>query len=132
MPIRVLIAEDDTATRAALVMLLQGEGYTADSVSDGRAALAYLRSGAPAPHLIILDLMMPVMDGWQFLRERLKEAALAAIPVVVFTATGALDVLGLRRLGADHVLRKPADAGELLGVVERCRRLAESRAPAGG
>jgi two-component system response regulator MtrA len=132
MPIRVLIAEDDAATRAALVMLLQAEGYAADSVSDGRAALAYLRSGTPTPHLVILDLMMPVMDGWQFLRERLKEAALAAIPVVVFTATGALDAPGLRKLGADDVLRKPADAGELLAAVQRCCRHAELGAPAEG
>ena len=89
MPIRVLIAEDDTATRAALVMLLQGEGYTADSVSDGRAALAYLRSGAPAPHLIILDLMMPVMDGESFMEalQHHPRAALHDVPVAILTAS---------------------------------------------
>jgi CheY-like chemotaxis protein len=79
MPTRVLIVEDDVATRASLVLLLQAEGYAADSVSDGRQALSYLRSHPP-PRLVVLDLLMPVMDGWQFLAKRQGDPHLAAVP----------------------------------------------------
>jgi CheY-like chemotaxis protein len=111
----VLLVEDDVATRAALVMMFQREGYATSAVSDGRSALAYLRSH-PAPQVILLDLRMPVMDGWQFLIERQKEPALAAVPVVVFTADPGYDAAALRGLGAADVIRKPADEAELLHV----------------
>jgi CheY-like chemotaxis protein len=114
----VLIVEDDAATRAALLLLLQAEGH-ATAAADGREALAYLRSAKPPPCLVLLDLMMPVMDGWQFLTERHREPALADIPVVVFTAAGSLDAAALRALGAADVLHKPADPDALLAVVRR-------------
>jgi len=97
-------------------MILRGAGYAADAVADGRAALAYLRSH-PAPRLIVLDLMMPVMDGWQFLAERLKDETLSAAPVVVFSATAGFHGDLLRRLGAGEVVRKPATDDELLAAV---------------
>jgi CheY-like chemotaxis protein len=118
MPPSVLIVEDDNATRAALVLLLETEGYAAAAVADGRAALGYLRD-RPPPRLVLLDLMMPVMDGWQFLSERHKEPALAAVPVVAFTAASGIDAPALRALGAEDILRKPADPAELLAVVRR-------------
>jgi CheY-like chemotaxis protein len=113
-----LVVEDDTATRAALVLLLQAEGCAADSVPDGRQALAYLSAHQP-PRLILLDMMMPVMDGWTFLAERRKDQALAAVPVVIFTAASDVGRDYARGLGADAVLRKPADPEELMAVVAR-------------
>jgi CheY-like chemotaxis protein len=115
---RVLIVEDDPATRAALARLLQAAGHSTAEVADGREALEYLRT-PPAPRLILLDLLMPGMDGWEFLVERQREPALAAVPVIIFTAAEGLDAPALRALGAVDVLRKPAVPGELLAVVGR-------------
>jgi CheY-like chemotaxis protein len=118
MPATVLIVEDDVATRAALTVLLAGEGRVADAVGDGSAALAYL-SAHPAPRVILLDLMMPVMDGWQFLVERQKHRAVNAVPVIVVTAAPSVDAPALRALGAEEVLAKPVDPGALLAAVRR-------------
>jgi CheY-like chemotaxis protein len=118
MPVSVLIVEDDAATRAALALIFQAAGYTTASAADGRRALAYLRAN-PAPRVVLLDLMMPVMDGWQFLAERHEDAELAAVPVVLFTAAEGLDAGALRALGANDVFRKPADPEQLLAIVGR-------------
>src|SRR5262249_42022548 len=106
MPPNILIVEDDSATRAALTLTFQTAGYATAEAENGREALALLRAAAP-PCLILLDLMMPVMTGWQFLAERRKDPALAAVPVVVFTAAGGYDDGMLRGMGADDVIRKP-------------------------
>jgi chemotaxis family two-component system sensor histidine kinase/response regulator PixL len=114
-----LIVEDDAATRAAMVLLLQAEGHVADAVPDGRQALDYLRSHQP-PRLVLLDLRMPVMDGWQFLEEKRQDPALAPIPTVVATAAAFERCPdALRALGAADVLLKPIDPDELLAVVGR-------------
>jgi CheY-like chemotaxis protein len=118
MSIRVLIVEDNDATREALALLLQTAGYTTAEVEDGREALAYLRSHE-RPRLVLLDLMMPVMDGWEFLRERRRDPALTAVPVVLFTAAGGLDAPEAGALGADDVLHKPASPDELLATADR-------------
>jgi CheY-like chemotaxis protein len=121
MATRVLIVEDDFASREALVLLLQAVGYETAEAADGGAALAYLR-GHPAPGLILLDLMMPVMDGWQFLAERRRDPELAAVPVVVFTAAGGIDARAVRVMGAEDILHKPADADDVLAAVRRYAR----------
>ena len=113
---RILIVDDDAATRAAVALLLRLTGYETAEAADGQEALSYLRAN-PAPALILLDLMMPVMDGWQFLAERHSEPALTAIPVVIFTAAGGLESPALRALGAEDILHKPADPDELLAAV---------------
>jgi CheY-like chemotaxis protein len=114
----VLIVEDHEGTREALALLLQAAGYTTAEVPDGRAALAFLHTH-PLPRLILLDLMMPVMDGWEFLRERRKEPDLARVPVVLFTAAGGLDASAVWALGANDVLHKPADPDDLLAAAGR-------------
>jgi CheY-like chemotaxis protein len=119
MSASVLIVEDDLATRTAVSLFLEVEGYAAAAAANGRQALEYLRSATAMPRFILLDLMMPVMDGWQFLAERHKDPTLAAVPVVIFTASGGGEESNLRKLGADDVLHKPADPDELLAVVGR-------------
>ena len=112
----VLLVDDDERVRDALVALLEEQGYAVAGAADGREALALLRGGGFRPDLIILDLMMPVMDGWEFRAAQLDDAELASIPVMVFSAHhAARQAAGT--LGAVTVLAKPLDVDELLRVV---------------
>ena len=115
MSATVLIVDDDAATRLALVLQCQAEGVAADAVPDGRAALAYLRS-RPRPRVVLLDLVMPVMDGWQFLDARRGDPELVAIPVVILTGEP-VHPAAARALGADGLLLKPADPREVLAAL---------------
>lgn len=82
---RVLIIEDDSEIRELLAELLRLEGCSIDTAENGRIALALLERPSERPDAIILDLMMPVMDGYEFLKAREKIPALAAIPVAVIS-----------------------------------------------
>src|SRR5438067_379235 len=82
----VMIVEDDHDIRVAVRGLLEGEGYTVLSATNGREALAVLRSLAERPGLVLVDLMMPVMDGWQFIDELHQSTVLAGIPFAVQSA----------------------------------------------
>jgi len=85
---RILLVEDDYEIREVMRVLLVGEGYEVTVAANGREALERLSPpiASDAPDVIILDLLMPVMDGWQFLAARRGTPAIAAIPVVVMTA----------------------------------------------
>jgi CheY-like chemotaxis protein len=113
----ILVVEDDAATREALAMILSAEGFTVVGAANGQEALGRLRSDV-RPDLILLDLMMPVMDGWQFRREQAKDPALAAIPVVVLSADGNVHQKAASLKTADY-LQKPVDAENLLEVIRR-------------
>ena len=82
----VLVVEDDPDIRATLCEALEDNGYRAVGAANGAEALDYLRSGAESPCLILLDLMMPVMDGQTFRTEQRADPKLANIPVVVISA----------------------------------------------
>lgn len=117
---RVLVVEDDEAIAEALVGLLEDAGHRACHVPDGRRALDELRNGEETC-VILLDMAMPVMNGWRFREEQVKDDALASIPVIVCTAD-ALAEEKARAIGAAGWLRKPLDPGRLLEVVEQhCR-----------
>jgi CheY-like chemotaxis protein len=107
----VLIIDDDSNSREALAELLADEGYVVAAAANGAEGLAYLRSGQPA-HVILLDLMMPGVDGWDFRAVQKRDAALAQIPVIVMSAAGKL-------LDADYALRKPIDVDALLTLLRR-------------
>jgi len=114
----VFIVEDDVDTREMLGRFLELEGYRVESAANGKLALERLDAGAPAC-VILLDLMMPVMDGWQFRREQVQHAALADIPVIVVSAAGRDR---LQQIDANAYLSKPVDLDELLErVTEYCR-----------
>jgi CheY-like chemotaxis protein len=81
----ILVVEDDGPTREALCRSLASMGYAADAAVDGRSGLGWL-AAHPAPSLILLDLMMPGMDGFEFLRELRQRPALVDVPVIVVTA----------------------------------------------
>jgi CheY-like chemotaxis protein len=113
----VLVVDDDDDIREAVVEILRLKGYRVAGAVDGTDALARLRAGV-RPSLILLDLMMPRMDGWQFRGEQSRDPALAGIPVVVFSGDGLLDE-SLAELVPAAWLRKPLELGELLATVAR-------------
>lgn len=82
---RILVIEDDTSIRELLVELLESEGYSVASAVNGLEGLKYLRS-EKIPDLILIDLMMPVMDGYSFRTEQLKDVEWSKIPTVVMSA----------------------------------------------
>jgi len=112
----VMLVEDDPDIRSMLSQLLELEGYAVKAWADGEEALAALRAGE-RPFLILLDLMMPKMDGWQFRSAQMAQADLVAIPVVVLS--GDVREADPTSLRADGYLKKPIDLEVLLEVVRR-------------
>jgi CheY-like chemotaxis protein len=113
----ILIVEDDEAVREALVALLEGAGYRVVEAGDGAEALARLRA-ADRVGLILLDLMMPIMNGWEFRDHQRRDPALAEIPVVIVTADHGAAAKAAAA-GAAGCLLKPFEVPELLDLVER-------------
>ena len=112
----IMIIDDDEDIRSGLSDLLEGEGYRVVAVSDGKDALARLSSEG-LPDLILLDLMMPVTDGWRFRAEQLVNPALASIPVIVVTAVASPEQkVGF---GGVAVVTKPFDERTLLAAVRK-------------
>ena len=109
----VLIVDDDPDLLDVTSFVIESEGIVVETARNGQEALAVLRAGE-LPGLVLLDLMMPVMNGWEFLAEVAKDPVLDAIPVVVLTAAEHAEVPG-----AAEVLTKPMDLVALLRVVER-------------
>lgn len=112
----VLIVEDDADLREMMAQLLSLEGYNATTVANGREALDYLHNGHDAPHVILLDLMMPVMDGWEFRRQQRSDPAVADVPVIVLSA---LDQSRAADVDAEAFLKKPLDFDRLLQLVRQ-------------
>jgi CheY-like chemotaxis protein len=109
----ILIVEDDTELREGLSDALLLEGYRVETAENGQSALRFLK-GAARPCLILLDLMMPVMDGWTFRQELLNDTELADIPVVVMTAANASAARSVR---AHKTLQKPLEMNTVVDVV---------------
>ena len=118
MAISVLVVEDDQNIRDLLQMYLEKEGYTVSTASDGGQGLAQFR--AIKPDLVLLDIMMPVMDGWTVCKAIRAEGQ---TPVIMLTAKGETDdkVTGLRS-GADDYITKPFEMKEVLARIEAVLR----------
>jgi CheY-like chemotaxis protein len=114
----VLIVEDEAAIRDVLTEILADEGYRVASVSNGMEALTYLRQHADRPRVILMDLGMPVMTGWEFREQQLRDPELAQIPVVVMSATIDLECKAAA-LRVQDCLDKPIEINALLGIVEK-------------
>ena len=111
----VFIIEDDVDTRDMLARFLELEGYHVEAAANGRQALDRLENGAGAC-VIVLDLMMPVMDGWEFRRRQIEDSRLKDIPTIVVSAAGRER---LAQISANAYLSKPVDMDELLQHVSQ-------------
>jgi CheY-like chemotaxis protein len=115
---RIVVVEDEEMIRESIIEFLADQGISAFGAVDGRDALQKLGATNPLPCLILLDLMMPIMDGRAFREEQLHTPRLAAIPVVVFSAYQ--DVAKTAgELGAAGYLAKPVDLTRLLRVIRQ-------------
>jgi CheY-like chemotaxis protein len=108
----ILVVEDDARVLEAITEFLETVGYAVSSARNGKEALDHARGERPS--LILLDLSMPVMDGWEFLRRRGAEPSLAEVPVIVVSA-----LVSATPEGADGFLSKPIDIGRLLAMLDR-------------
>jgi CheY-like chemotaxis protein len=113
----ILIVDDEPDIRFLISEVLSDEGYTVAQATNGHEALAYLRAATPLPDVIILDLMMPVMNGWDFLQVRQQDPLLAPIPIVVVSATPRHT--SAATLGVQETLAKPFDLDRFLAIVQR-------------
>jgi CheY-like chemotaxis protein len=115
----VLVIEDDLDIREVMRMVLEASGYQVFEAGDGAEALVVAR--AHHPGVILLDLMMPGMDGFQFREMQLQDPEIAAIPVVIVSGGGAVPQKAAE-LGAAGYLVKPTDVQSLLAVMrDLCR-----------
>ena len=114
----ILLVEDDVDIRLDLADILRAEGYEVATASNGQEALDFLGQHSGQVGLILLDLMMPVMNGWDFRARQLEEPALTEIPVVLLSGAGdvARHALALKTAG---YLIKPLRLDSLLGIVSR-------------
>jgi len=112
----ILVIDDDEAIRLAVKALLLEEGYEVECAENGQAALEFLRTNCldRTPSLIVLDLMMPVMDGLQFLEHQKRDDSLRHIPVVAFSANGSAQ----KPVLADAFIRKPLQIEPFLNLVQ--------------
>ena len=113
----VLVVDDDGGIRGVLSQILEDEGHRVRSAANGLEALRQLE-GPERPCLILLDLMMPVMNGWEFMSRRSENDSLADIPVVVISADQNVGE-NAAALGATGYLEKPIDLNVLLDTVQR-------------
>jgi len=117
-PCTVFVVEDDVDTRDMMGRFLELEGFTVEVAANGKQALERLNAGVH-PCVILLDLMMPVMDGWEFRRRQREDPQLARVPVVVLSA---LDQSRAADLDGAAFLKKPLDFDRLLQLVRQyCR-----------
>jgi CheY-like chemotaxis protein len=119
---KVFLVEDDADTREMIGRFLEMEGYEVETAANGRQALEHLDAGTSAC-VILLDLMMPVMDGWEFRRRQASHATGAHIPVIVFSAAGSDR---MRQIEANDYLSKPVNLDDLLRRIARFCPLAKS------
>ena len=108
----ILVVEDDLRALEALTDLLEASGYTVQKARNGQEALTQAK--VQPPGMILLDLSMPVMDGWEFMRQQRLEPSIADIPVVVITA-----LVSAVPAGAKALVTKPINVNRLMVLIEK-------------
>ena len=115
----VLVVDDDSAVRRMILLLLRSDGYETESANDGAEALALMRQRRPC--VVLLDINMTPMDGWEFRKQQLEDPALADVPVICMT--GMVHPEDVERILAIPCLGKPVAFPSLIRAVEKfCRR----------
>ncbi|TMA82071.1 MAG: response regulator [Deltaproteobacteria bacterium] len=114
MPEPVLVVEDDPDVREVMIAVVENEGHTAVPAENGAEALQLLRNGLN-PCVILLDLMMPVKNGWEFRAEQNADPHLAAIPTIIVSAAGKE---AMRDLHPDGTVPKPIDLDKLTKLLK--------------
>lgn len=115
---RILVVDDDPNIRRMIVAALRRDGYSFLEAGNGKEALDLMR--ARHPDVVVLDLMMPVMSGWEVLQERELDPALKNIPVIIVSANRAPEVASAVDKGICAFLPKPFDIGALSALVRSC------------
>lgn len=115
---KILLVEDDQDIRETLIELLEGEGYDVLFAENGQIGLDKLSETSSLPNLILLDLMMPVKDGFQFCAEKEANPKIAHLPVVIMSADGHIRE-NQQRVKATAYLKKPLDIYEIINVLEK-------------
>jgi CheY-like chemotaxis protein len=116
VPQHILVVDDDPSIRDVVADFLELSDYAVATASNGIEALAHIRSSRPAA--VLLDLMMPVMDGWEFLRQCRQEAPCAPVPIAIMSAAREAGAAA-SELGAQAFLPKPFDLDTVLAVVDQ-------------
>lgn len=114
---QVLVVEDEEALRTVVAEALREDGYDVMTAANGAEALQLVRQASP--DAIVLDLMMPVMDGWAFLEACRREQRIDGTPVLVVSAHRRLAEIMASEVQADEFIAKPFELDALLGAVER-------------
>ena len=115
---KVLVIEDDVYIRESVKELLEEEGFQVMCAANGKEALDSLNVESELPELILLDLMMPVMDGYDFCKIQESDPRLSSLPVVLISADGQIEKKRAR-IGSREVLKKPLSIDTILSTVER-------------
>jgi CheY-like chemotaxis protein len=113
---RVLLVEDDADCREAITAMLEAAGHTVVGAENGKVALDRMRDSGPC--VIVLDLMMPVMDGRRFRAAQLRDEAHASLPVVIMSGAAQVDEQA-QQLGVQDYIAKPVDPDQLLAMLGR-------------
>jgi CheY-like chemotaxis protein len=117
---RILLVDDDADLRESLAEALEEAGYTVDRAGNGQEALQVLRAreGSEQPSVILLDLLMPVMNGWQFCQLKSRDQAVAGIPVIAMSAAVSKDPRSPYYIQVDDFLAKPVEFADLVNKLE--------------
>jgi CheY-like chemotaxis protein len=115
---KILVIEDDEVIRETMRELLEAEGFDVECAADGHEAIQALRMNPPLPSLILLDMTMPVKDGFQFREEQQLDEKLARIPVLVMTADGNVETKALK-VNAIGFIKKPFDINYIVKMVRQ-------------
>lgn len=112
---RVLLIDDDLELRETIATILEDDGYQVMQAAGGKEALATLEN-PPLPDLLLLDMMMPGMNGWEFLERKNQNPDFASVPVVALTASRQIEG---QPLPVQEVVYKPLRLDQLLSIVKR-------------
>ena len=116
---KILVVEDDKDIQDSVVELLESEGFETICANNGREALQILKDTAQnLPDLIILDLMMPVMDGFEFREEQKRDPRIANVPIVIMSADGNIEPKK-HKIDAKAYIKKPLDVDDLMELVKQ-------------